>query len=293
MSTQTPDLTRWLHDLLQVEAVEENYFRGMATPQGRGRSFGGQVIGQALMSAIKTVGEDRPVHSLHAYFMRPGDATKPVLYHVERDRDGRSFATRRVIAVQSGKPILNLAASFHDREEGLSQQADMPDVVGPEGLENQVQLGERYADQLPEAYLNWLRLPRPIELRPVELRPPFNREPRAPVQHVWMRVHGDLGDQPSMHRAALSYVSDFGLLGTAVLPWAKTFIDPDMQFASLDHAVWFHDDFRMDEWQLYAMDSPWTGGARGFNRGQIFSRDGRLVASTAQEGLVRQVTPKD
>ena len=286
-------LSRWLHDLLQVEAVEDNFFRGMATPQGRGRSFGGQVIGQALMSAIKTVGEERPVHSLHAYFMRPGDATKPVLYRVERDRDGRSFATRRVIAVQSGKPILNLAASFHVKEEGLFQQSAMPDVPAPEELENEVQLGERFADQLPEAYLAWLRSPRPIELRPVGLRPPFTRESQGPMQHIWMRIRGDLGDTVAMHRAALSYVSDFGLLGTSVLPWAKAFIDPDMQFASLDHAVWFHDDFRMDEWQLYSMDSPWTGGARGFNRGQIFSRDGRLVASTAQEGLVREVKPRD
>lgn len=292
MSNPTPDLNRWLHDLLQVESVEDNFFRGIATPQGRGRSFGGQVIGQALMSAIKTVGDERPVHSLHAYFMRPGDATKPVLYRVERDRDGRSFATRRVIAVQSGKPILNLAASFHGVEEGYFQQADMPDVTPPEDLENEAELGERYKDHLPEAYLAWLRSPRPFEFRPVGLRPPFTREEQAPVQHLWIRSRGDLGDSSAMHRAALSYVSDFGLLGTCVLPWAKAFIDPDMQFASLDHAMWFHDEFRLNEWHLYTMDSPWTGGARGFNRGQIYSRDGRLVASTAQEGLVRPVAPR-
>ncbi|MCG7493823.1 acyl-CoA thioesterase II [Thalassobius sp. Cn5-15] len=293
MSTERPDISRWLHDLLQVEAVEDNFFRGMATPQGRGRSFGGQVIGQALKSAIKTVGDDRPVHSLHAYFMRPGDATKPVLYRVERDRDGRSFATRRVIAVQSGKPILNLAASFHVREEGYSQQITMPDVPGPEGLENETELGARFADQIPESYCQWLKAPKPVEMRAVGLRAPFSREPRDPVQYVWMRSRGDLGANPSMHRAALAYASDFNLLGTAVLPWAKAFADPDMQFASLDHAVWFHQDFEFGDWHLYAMDAPWTGGARGLNRGQIFSRDGRLVASTAQEGLVRPVTPRE
>ncbi|CUH63234.1 Acyl-CoA thioesterase 2 [Thalassovita gelatinovora] len=286
------NMAKWLHDVLEVETVEENFFRGIATPQGRGRSFGGQVIGQALMAAIRTVGADRPVHSLHAYFMRPGDATKPVLYQVDRDRDGRSFATRRVVAVQSGKPILNLAASFHVVEPGLSHQVQMPDVPMPEDLESDEQIGERMKDQLPEAFLNWLRVPRPIEMRPVGLRAPFTRDPQEPVQNMWFKVRGPFGDDPNLHRAALAYTSDYGLLGTSVLPFAKAFVDPDMQFASLDHAVWFHDDFRMDEWLLYAMDSPWSGGARGFNRGQIFTRDGRLVASTAQEGLIRQMTPR-
>ena len=288
--TDDTALGQWLHDVLDLEQVEQDYFRGIATPQGRGRSFGGQVVGQALMSAIRTVGPERPVHSLHAYFMRPGDATQPVLFQVERDRDGRSFATRRVVAVQAGKPILNLAASFHVTEPGLSHQYQMPDVPGPEGLMNEEQLGEERADELPEEFLQWLRTPRPIEMRPVSVRPPFSREPREPAQAMWMRVRGNLGDDPEMHRAALAYTSDFGLLGTCMLPFGKGFSDRDMQFASLDHAVWFHDDFRMDEWLLYTMDSPWAGGARGFNRGQIFTQDGRLVASTAQEGLVRNVT---
>lgn len=291
MSEQDP--SRWLQDILSVEAVEESFFRGIATPQGKGRSFGGQVIGQALMSAIRTCDADRPVHSLHAYFMRPGDATKPVLYRVERDRDGRSFATRRVVAIQSGKPILNLAASFHAREEGLQQQVAMPDVPPPEDLKNEAELAEGFSGELPPMFVKWLQSPRPIEMKTVGMRPPFTREGQQPVQQMWIRARGPLGDDPAMHRAALAYTSDFGLLGTSVLPWAKAFADPDMQFASLDHAMWFHDDFRMDEWLLYAMDSPWTGGARGFNRGQIFTRDGRLVASTAQEGLVRPVTPPD
>lgn len=284
---------QWLHEVLDVEQVEQDYFRGIATPQGRGRSFGGQVIGQALMSAIRTVGADRPVHSLHAYFMRPGDATQPVLFQVERDRDGRSFATRRVIAVQAGKPILNLAASFHGDEPGLEHQYGMPDVPGPEALKTDEQIGEDMADELPADFLTWLRSPRPIEIRPVGLRPPFSREERAPEHAMWMRATSNLGDDPTMHRAALAYTSDYGLLTTCMLPFGKTFTDPDMQFASLDHAVWFHDDFRMDEWLLYVMDSPWAGGARGFNRGQIFTQDGRLVASTAQEGLVRNISLKD
>lgn len=283
------ELGQWLHGVLDVQQIEQNYFRGIATPQGRGRSFGGQVVGQALMAAIRTVGADRPVHSLHAYFMRPGDATQPVLYQVERDRDGRSFATRRVIAVQGGKPILNLAASFHAGEPGLAHQYAMPDVPGPDALKNEEQLGEAMADTLPQMFLDWLRTPRPIEMRPVEPRPPFNRDTRDPAQSMWMRVRGNLGDDPAMHRAALAYTSDFGLLGTCMLPFGKAFVDKDMQFASLDHAVWFHDDFRMDEWLLYTMDSPWAGGARGFNRGQIFTQDGRLVASAAQEGLVRNI----
>lgn len=286
------DMGQWLRDVLDVEQVEQNYFRGIATPQGQGRSFGGQVIGQALMSAIRTVGAERPVHSLHAYFMRPGDATQPVLYQVERDRDGRSFATRRVIAVQGGKPILNLAASFHVEEEGYSHQYDMPDVPAPETLRSDREIGEAMADDLPAPFLAWLRSARPIEMRPVDLRPPFVRGQQPPHHAMWIRVQGQIGDDPEMHRAALAYTSDYGLLTTCMLPFGKTFTDPDMQFASLDHAVWFHDRFRMDEWLLYVMDSPWSGGARGFNRGQIFTQDGRLVASTAQEGLVRQVRDK-
>lgn len=280
---------QWLDDVLDVEQVEQNYFRGIATPQGRGRSFGGQVIGQALMSAIRTVGTEYPVHSLHAYFMRPGDATQPVLYQVERDRDGRSFATRRVIAVQGGKPILNLAASFHRAEPGHHHQYDMPDVPAPDDLKADSEMGEEMADDLPKDFLKWLRSPRPIEMRPVGLRPPYIRKEMPPSHAMWMRLRGGFGDDPAMHRAALAYTSDYGLLATCMLPFDKTFTDPEMQFASLDHAVWFHDEFRMDEWLLYVMDSPWSGGARGFNRGQIFTQDGRLVASTAQEGLVRNV----
>ena len=286
------ELAEALKRVLDVEPIEQDFFRGIATPQGRGRSFGGQVIGQALMAATKTVDAARPVHSLHGYFMRPGDATQPVLYRVERDRDGGSFTTRRVVAIQHGKPILNLAASFQSHEPGLAHQDIMPDVPMPEDLEPELALAERMADDLPEMFMKWMRTPRPVEMRPITTRPPFTREKQVPVQSLWIRVTGPLGDDPAMHRAALAFASDFGLLGTATLPHARAFADPDMQFASLDHALWIHDDFRMDDWLLYTMDSPWAGGARGFNRGRIFTRDGRLIANVAQEGLIRQVTPK-
>ncbi|WP_137702691.1 acyl-CoA thioesterase [Marimonas lutisalis] len=285
------ELADSLVSVLDVEPIEENFFRGIATPGGSGRSFGGQVIAQALMAAIRTVDADRPAHSLHGYFMRPGDATKPVLYQVERDRDGRSFATRRVIAVQSGKPILNLAASFQVEEPGLTHQDPMPDVPAPEELKNEQELAAAHKGELPEMFLKWLSIPRPIEMRHITPRPPFTREPSA-EQTYWFRVTGHIGDDPNLHRAALAYASDFGLLGTSAFAHGKAFADPDMQFASLDHALWIHGPFRADDWLLYTMDSPWSGGARGFNRGRIFTRDGRLVADVAQEGLIRNITPK-
>lgn len=286
------ELADRLVDILTVEAVEENFFRGIATPNGKGRAFGGQVIGQALMAATATVEPERACHSLHAYFMRPGDATKPVLYQVERDYDGRSFATRRVIAIQDGRPILNFAGSFHFPEKGLSHQDKMPDVPSPDELENEEQLAERYADILPERFKSFLRWNRPIELRPSVLRPPFSTENKDPVQNVWFRSKGKMGSDMHLNRAALAYASDMGLLSVSMLPHGKGFGDSDMQFASLDHAMWLHDDFNMNEWLLYSTDSPWAGGARGFNRGRIFTQDGRLVANVTQEGLVRQVTPK-
>lgn len=278
--------------LLTVERLETNFFRGIATPGGRGRSFGGQVIGQALTAATETVEDVRPAHSLHAYFMRPGDASAPVVYQVERDMDGRSFSTRRVIAIQNGRPILNMAASFHVSEPGLSHQDAMPDVPAPEDLETDAELAERHRDQLPERFLSHLKWDRPLEIRPVLMRPPYPCDNLDPVQHLWMRVTGTLGDDQGMHRSALAFASDMGLLGVSMVPHGRSFANADIQAASLDHAMWFHGDFRADEWLLYSMDSPWAGGARGFNRGRVFTRDGRLVANTAQEGLIRVVEPK-
>ena len=285
-------LTRLLEETLRVDPLEENFFRGSPIPMARGRTFGGLVISQALMAATATVGAERPAHSLHGYFMRPGDALAPVLYQVERDRDGRSFATRRVIAIQNGQPILNLAASYHAPEDGWSHQDEMPDVPPPEDLKSDRELVEEIADELPPATLEFYRRPRPVDMRPVDPGPPYRRGKRAPVQALWFKVRGKMSDDPAIHRGALAFSSDFGLMGTGLLPHDKTFSDGDVMTASLDHALWFHGDFRADDWLLYHMDSPWAGGGRGFNRGRIFTRDGRLVANAAQEGLMRRLTPR-
>lgn len=278
--------------VLDVEPVETNFFLGAPMPRTKGRAFGGLVISQALMAATKTVDAVQPAHSLHGYFMRAGDAAKPVLYRVERDRDGRSFATRRVIAIQNGQPILNLAASFHVNEQGLEHQEPMPDVPGPEQLKSEEELARDVLDQLTPEFAEWILRPKPIEVRPVEARPPFKRGKRSPEQAMWFRIRGPIGDDPALHRAALAFSSDFGLMGTAMLPHDKGFSDPDIMTASLDHALWLHADFRADDWLLYAMDSTWAGGGRGFNRGRIFTRDGRLVANATQEGLMRPITPR-
>ncbi|MWB77892.1 acyl-CoA thioesterase II [Pseudooceanicola sp. 216_PA32_1] len=282
-----------LTPILDVERVEDNFFLGIATPEGRGRSFGGQVIAQALAAAVRTVDADRPPHSLHAYFMRPGDATKPVLYRIERDRDGGSFATRRVVAIQHGQPILNMAASFHVEEAGLHHQSDMPDVPGPDGLRNEQELAEAFEDKVPRAYRNFLKMKRPIEVRPCEERPPYFDTGPMERQAVWIRTRTAMPDDTLLHRVALAYASDLGLLGASLTRHGISFATRDMMIASLDHAIWLHGDFRMDEWLLYDMDSTWTGGARGFCRGRIFTREGRLVANVAQEGLIRQTTPKE
>ncbi|WP_163846284.1 acyl-CoA thioesterase [Pseudooceanicola aestuarii] len=277
-----------LTPILDVERIEEDFYRGIATPNGRGRSFGGQVIAQALMAATHTVEPERANHSLHAYFMRPGDASQPVLYQVERDMDGRSFATRRVVAIQNGKPILNMAASFQLQQQGRGHQDDFPaDVPGPEGLKNEHQLAEDHADKLPEGYKAFLRWNRPIEIRPVGTFPPFDMTPRKGEHYRWIRAKVHLPDDPALHRAALAYTSDMGLLGSALVAHGLGFASKEVKVASLDHALWLHDDFRMDEWLLYTMESPWTGGGRGMTRGKIFTRDGRMVASVAQEGLLR------
>jgi len=290
--TRAPKGEDHLTPILDVERVEDNFFLGIATPEGRGRSFGGQVIAQALMAATRTVDPDRTAHSLHAYFMRPGDATKPVLYRIERDRDGGSFNTRRIVAIQSGNPILNMACSFQIEEPGFEHADEMPDVPGPEELLNEQQLAEKYADEVEPGYAKFLKKPRPIEVRPCEIRPPFADTGPLMRQAAWMRARHEMGDDPLMHRAGLAYTSDMGLLGASLTRAGVGFGRRDMMVASLDHALWMHGAFRMDEWLLYDMDSPWAGGARGFTRGRIFTADGRLVANVAQEGLIRKMTPK-
>jgi acyl-CoA thioesterase-2 len=271
--------------LLDLEKVEENIFRG-SSPQGlMQRVFGGQVLGQALMAATRTVVRERLCHSFHAYFLRPGDPRLPILYEVDRSRDGGSFTARRVVAIQHGAQIFTLAASFQKAEPGYEHQSEMPDVPPPESLADE-QAVRRADPALPDALRDWLGRPRPFEARPVILDGPGDRPPRPPFDNLWLRARAPLPDDPALHRALLAFASDMSLLDTSLLPHGKS-IFSNVQVASLDHAMWFHRPFRADEWLLYAQDSPSASGARGFNRGAIYKRDGTLVASVAQEGLIR------
>jgi acyl-CoA thioesterase-2 len=279
--------------LLDLDSSGEDRFVGHNRPGGKGRMFGGQVIAQALVAAERTVGEDRPVHSLHAYFLRGGNEAQNVDLTVLRDLDGGSFANRRVVASQQDKPILTLVSSFHRRENGPHHAAVMPDVPVPEDLEDEATLRERFADQIPAEKREMMLRLRPIEQRPVEARHWMNPAPREAISHTWFRTAAPLPDDPRVHRAVLAYASDMSLLGTCTLPHGLSWIIGNVMGVSLDHALWFHDDFRADEWLLYVCDSPWADRARGFNRGQIFTRDGRHVASVAQEGLIRPIGPAD
>ena len=277
-----------LIDLLDLEEIENNLFRGVSPNEGWQRVYGGQVIGQALVAASRTVDDDRHAHSLHGYFLRPGDTTLPILYTVDRIRDGKSFTTRRVVAVQKGKPIFSMSISFQGDEAGFSHQAEMPDVPPPEELKTEAELLQSHLHEIPEQYRESFTRTRPIEMRPVEQSyNMFKPEKRKPQQMCWMKSWETLPESRSLHQCVLAYLSDWTLLDTATLPHAVSFAQDNMQMASLDHAMWFHREFRADEWMLYVQDSPSASGARGFNRGLIFSRDGQLIASTAQEGLVR------
>lgn len=276
-----------LVELLALERIEENLYRGQSQDLGWGTVYGGQVLGQALSAATKTVPEDRHVHSMHAYFLRPGDVSKPIVYDVDRIRDGGSFTTRRVVAIQNGRAIFNLAASFHLEEDGLEHQSSMPDVVGPEELRTELDLIADKADRLPEKMRERVLAKRPFEIRPVDPVDPFDPEPRPATRRQWFKTTGGLGDDMALHRYLLAYASDFGFITTSLLPHARTWLDPKMQVASIDHVMWFHRPFRVDEWLLHCVDSPSASGARGVVRGQVFDREGVLVASTAQEGLIR------
>ena len=275
--------------LLDVEEIDTDLYRGRRQPGGRGRVFGGEVIAQALRSAMRSVEGDRAAHSLHAYFMRPGDETLPTVYRVERDFEGRSFSTLRVIALQRGQPILNLAASFHRPEPGLSHQAPMPEAPDPETLASQAELLDQVAGDDPHirAQAAFMRR-RPLDVRPVRPETLLRPEPTEARTLNWFRVTAPVGDDADVHRAILAYASDMALLGTSMLPHGVSWSTPGMQTASLDHALWLHEAPRVDDWLLYATESPWAGHGRGYSRGQIFTRDGRLVASVAQEGLIRR-----
>ena len=277
--------------LLQLERIEDNIFRGDSRDIGSPQVFGGQVIGQALSAAQHTV-DDRIAHSLHAYFLRRGDVEAPIIYEVDRARDGGSFSNRRVVAIQHGRPILNLAASFQSPEEGLQHSATMPDVRGPAGLQDLTDVAKSMLDKIPSKLRRFLTDKRAFEFRHVE---PVNfntREKLAPQKHVWIRAVDKLPHDPVLHQNLLTYLSDYELLGVATLPHGLSFSRGSIIMASLDHALWFHREFRVDEWLLYAIDSPNASGARGLARGQFFTENGELVASTAQEGLMRVVDPK-
>jgi acyl-CoA thioesterase II len=281
-------------EILDLETLEVNLFRGRS-PQSRWqRVFGGQVIGQALVAACRTVDDValRPPHSLHAYFLLGGDPKVPIIYEVDRIRDGKSFTTRRVVAIQHGHAIFSMSVSFHGAEEGLSHQFEMPDVPKPEALPSEAEIRKRVLPLMPDPVRRYYERERPIELRPVEYRRYLGEKFEDGRFHVWIRATGALPDEPAIHQCVLAYASDMNLLDTALIPHGRTFFEEDIMAASLDHALWFHRPFRADEWLLYAQDSPNLAGSRGFARGLIFSSDGTLVASVAQEGLLRQRRPK-
>ncbi len=287
---QTSSAVANLLSILDLEPLEDNLFRGRSPQQSWQRVYGGQILGQALMAAVRTVPAERIAHSLHAYFLQPGDLSRPIIYGVERVRDGGSFTTRRVTATQHGRPMFVMSVSFHKVEPGLDHHIEMPKVPMPEDLPSEQDLKAKMIAELPESMRKYWESERPIELRPLDVSRYFAREKRAPEQSIWMRATGQLPDDLPLHQCVLAYASDFSLLDTALIAHGKLMFDKDIQMASLDHALWFHRPFRADEWLLYTQDSPSSHGARGFCRGNIFTRDGLLVASVAQEGLVRPRT---
>ncbi|WP_421581540.1 acyl-CoA thioesterase II [Shinella sp. M31] len=277
-----------LIETLDLEQLEARLFRGKSPQVGWQRVFGGQVIGQALVAATRTVEEARFVHSLHAYFVRPGDPSVPIIYDVENIRDGGSFSTRRVTAIQHGKPIYFMTASFQDDEEGFEHQAPMPDVPMPENLLGEAELKERFLTQAPSHIRAYWERPRPIELRPVALDHYFSAEKLEPSQNIWVRTTGPVPAERHLQAAVLAYLSDMTLLDTSLFAHGTSVLDRRLQVASLDHAMWFHRPPVLDNWLLYSQDSPSAFGGRGMTRGAIFSRSGTLLASVAQEGLIRK-----
>ncbi|MDQ1187398.1 acyl-CoA thioesterase II [Agrobacterium larrymoorei] len=273
---------------LDLEKLEENLFRGTSPQVGWQRVFGGQVIAQALMAAQRTVDADRFIHSLHAYFMRPGDPLVPIIYQVDRIRDGASFATRRIVAIQHGHAIFAMSASFQIEEGGFDHQSQIPNVPQPESLMSEAQLQEAFLANAPPAIRKYWENKRPIEIRPVSLTHYISREKLEPKQDIWVRAVGEVPDDRHYQAAVLAYLSDMTLLDTSLYAHGTTIFDPTIQVASLDHAMWFHRPCKLEDWLLYTQDSPSASGARGLTRGSLFTRDGVLVASMAQEGLIRK-----
>ncbi len=272
---------------LDLEQIETNLFRGISEKMGPPRVFGGQVIGQALIAALRTV-ETRPCHSLHGYFLRPGDPSVPIIYEVDRIRDGKSFTTRRVVAIQKGEAIFSMSASFQGHEEGLTHQIEMPDVPGPDELPSEEERFKAREHKMSKEMIAFMKRDRPVEMKRVEDIDYLDPKVRAPKQHIWFRSKKPLDDVYSQHQCLLAYASDMGLLSTQTLPHGVNHLT-GLMTASLDHALWFHREFRFDEWVLIQMDSPVSGGSRGFNRGTMFNEHGDVIASVAQEGLMRLV----
>lgn len=281
-----------LDDLMQqfqLERLEVNLFRGESRDTGSPQVFGGQVLGQALLAAHSTIDDDREVHSLHAYFLRRGDFNKPIVYNVDRSRDGGSFSARRVVAIQNGEQIFICSASFQSPEKGLEYQASAPKVPSPDELKPFHKPTGAELEKLPEKLRRWLEIERPFEFRPVQPYNPLKPVATEPIRQIWLRATGKLPDDPKLHRCLLAYVSDYWLLDTSTMPHGSSFLRGNLIMASIDHAIWFHRPARVDDWLLYSLDSPSSSGARGFARGSFYTRDGVLVASTAQEGLIRLV----
>ncbi|QGG92507.1 acyl-CoA thioesterase II [Agrobacterium sp. MA01] len=289
--SQPSGQTKPMQDLIErldLEKLEENLFRGSSPQNGWQRVFGGLVIAQALMAAQRCVDPDRIVHSLHAYFMRPGDPSIPIVYQVERIRDGSSFTTRRVVAIQHGKAIFSMSASFQIEEPGFDHQVKIPNVAAPEQLMGEAEFRAAFLAQAPDTVKKYWGRERPIEIRPTSLTHYLSREKLEPEAHIWVRASGIVPDDRHYQAAILAYLSDMTLLDTSLYAHGTSIFDPELQVASLDHAMWFHRPCRLDDWLLYTQDSPSAAGARGMTRGSIFTRDGRLVASVAQEGLIRK-----
>src|SRR5262245_32853365 len=281
-----------LQQQFELERLEVNLFRGQSRDTGSPQVFGGQVLGQALKAASATIDDGRVVHSLHAYFLRRGDFNKPIVFSVDRSRDGGSFSTRRVVAIQDGEQIFICAASFQTPEGGLDYQASAPAVPPPEDLKPFTKPSPAELEKLPEKLRRWLQIERPFEFRPVQPYNPLAPVACAPVRQIWMRAVDKLPDDDALHRCLLAYISDYWLLDTSTMPHGSSFLRGNLIMASIDHAIWFHRSARVDDWLLYSLDSPSSSGARGFARGSIYTRQGILAASTAQEGLIRLVRPQ-
>ena len=273
--------------LLALEKIEAQLFRGQSQDLGFPQLFGGQVIGQALSAAKQTIDPVRNAHSFHCYFLLPGNSTKPVVYDVENIRDGKSISTRRVKAIQGGRTIFYMTASFHMPQEGFEHQAPMPSVTAPDKLSSELEIARKYVDHIPEKIRTRFTCDKPIEIRPVEFHNPLKPEKAEPVRHVWMKANGQLPDDPRIHKYLLAYASDFSFLPTAAQPHGVSFLTPDFQMATIDHTMWFHREFRFDDWLLYSIESPSASNQRGFVLGRFFDQKGRMVASTAQEGVMR------